>query len=120
MKAKLKLKAWARWCASGKPLSFSLYGDSVFERSLTPRHHDNSATDVPLWRDAETDWLHTLDGRLHGALSAQERRVLLAAVAPLGRVAGEEERAAAAGVSPAELNRVKREALHLAESIEAD
>jgi hypothetical protein len=118
--ARHKLKTWAKWCASGKPLTFSLYGDSVFERAMTPRHHDNSASDVPLWREAGSDWLHTLDGRLHGALSTQERRVLLAAVAPLGRVAGEDERAAAAGVSPAELHRVKREALHLAESVEAD
>lgn len=120
MNARHKLKTWAKWCASGKPLTFSLYGDSVFERAMTPRHHDNSASDVPLWREAGSDWLHTLDGRLHGALSTQERRVLLAAVAPLGRVAGEDERAAAAGVSPAELHRVKREALHLAESVEAD
>jgi hypothetical protein len=39
---------------------------------MTPRHHDNSASDVPLWREADSDWLHTLDGRLSSVASSVE------------------------------------------------
>ncbi len=117
---RLTLATWARWTAAGKPLHFSPFGDSVAGReAFIPRDRRRYRTDAALWQDGELDidegvgWLMRIDSRLHGALSAPERRVLLAACAPLGRPLPAAERAQAAGVDVDELHRVRRAAMAL-------
>lgn len=107
--ALLWLRRWALWVSEGKPIDFSLLGDSVIGKRVA---HERLATrgHRTLWREGPRDFVVTLDNRLQGALSAHERRVLLAACVPLGRTATAAERAAAAGVSRATLLEVLREA----------
>ncbi len=112
--ARVTLQSWAKWVAAGRPLNFSPYGDSIAGKEIfQPRHKRTYQTDSPLWEETNNDWLHELDGRLAGALTAAERRVLLAAVVPLGRVCPATERAAAVGVSVDQLRGVRRRALAL-------
>lgn len=110
---RLTLQTWAAWVADGRPLLFSLYGDSTAARVYQARHKRTYLSDSPLWREGPTDALHKLDGRLHGALSASERRILLAACVPLGRPCPASERASAAGVSVDQLRATRRKAMAL-------
>jgi len=112
--ARVTLQSWAKWVAAGRPLNFSPYGDSLAGREVfIPRHRRTYQTDSPLWEETANDWLHELDSTLHGALSESERRVLLAAMVPLGRVCPAAERAAAAGVSVDQMRAVRRKAMAL-------
>jgi len=112
--ARVTLQSWAKWVANGRPLNFSPYGDSLAGREVfIPRHRRTYQDSTELWEESENDWLHELDSRLHGALTASERRVLLAAVVPLGRRADAAERAAAAGCSVDVLRGVRRKAMRL-------
>lgn len=111
---RLTLATWARWTAAGKPLHFSVLGDSLAGREVfIPKHRKNFRTDTALWEETDNDWLHELDARLHGALSQRERVVLLAACVPLGRPCPASERAQAAGVSVDQLRGVRRRAMAL-------
>lgn len=111
---KLTLATWAKWTADNRPVHFSLHGDSVAAKEIfQPKHKHEYRTDSPLWQDGGTDWLTHLDGRLHGALTAAERRVLFAACIPSGRPCPASERAAAAGVSVDMLRGVRRRAMAL-------
>jgi len=113
---RLTLSAWAKWTAAGKPLNFSLFGDSVGgKEAFQPRHKKTYRTSTPLWRegDEQLNELMRIDSRLHGALTAPERRILLAAVVPLGRVCPASERASAAGVDVETLRMVRRKAMAL-------
>ncbi len=111
---RLTLATWAKWVAEGRPLAFSVYGDSVHAQEMfRGRHRRTYRDDSPLWEETSNDWLHALDGRLHGALSERERLILLAAVVPLGRPCPAAERAQAAGVTVDELHRVRGAALAL-------
>jgi len=116
---RLTLSTWARWTVAGKPLHFSPLGDSLAGREVfIPRDRRRYRTDAVLWQDEaevgeDVSELMRVDSRLHGALSASERRVLLAAVVPLGRPCPAAERAAAAGCSVDELRRVRRAAMAL-------
>ena len=94
--ARLSLVSWAKWQAAGKPLHFSPYGESIGARDVfIPKNRRRFRTDEPLWQESEEPGeidaavaeLMKIDSRLHGALSDHERRVLLAAVVPLGRPA---------------------------------
>ena len=110
MKPDAIFSTWAAWCIDGRPLSFSVLRDSIIAQAFQPHHKKTYRSDRPLWRETGTDWLHELDGRLSGTLSAPERRTLVAAYAPLGRRATLQERAALAGESERELRRVKQRA----------
>lgn len=113
---RLTLSAWAKWTAAGKPLSFSIFGDSIAGKEVfRPRHRNTYRTSTPLWRevDGHIDELMRIDSRLHGALSERERHILLAAVVPLGRVCPASERASAAGVDVETLRMVRRKAMAL-------
>lgn len=108
------LRTWAKWVSKGRPLTFSVLGDSVAARQVfLPSHRKTYRSDTALWDESEHDWLHELDSRLHGALSERERVVLLAAMVPLGRVCPATERAAAAGVSVDQMRSVRRRAMAL-------
>ena len=112
--ARVTLQSWAKWVAAGRPLAFSVYGDSIHGREVVlPRHRKSYRSDTALWEETSNDWLHELDSTLHGALSESERRVLLAAMVPLGRPCPAAERAAAAGCSVDELRAVRRKAMAL-------
>ena len=117
---RLTLATWARWTAAGKPLHFSVLGDSAGFKPFEAPHRKTYRTDSPLWLEnpeAEIDErigeLMRIDSRLHGALTAAERRVLLAAVVPLGRPCPASERAAAAGVSVDTMRGIRRRAMAL-------
>ena len=117
---RLTLATWARWTAAGKPLHFSVLGDSLAGREVfIPKHRKDYRTDSALWRDdpeevsESVSELMRVDSKLHGALTAAERRVLLAAMVPLGRPCPAAERAAAAGCSVDELRAVRRRAMAL-------
>ena len=116
---RLTLATWARWTAAGKPLHFSPYGDSIAGKEVfQPKHRRNYRDDVVLWQEAgdkdeHVSELMRIDSRLHGALTAAERRVLLAAVVPLGRPCPASERAAAAGVSVDTMRGIRRRAMAL-------
>jgi len=116
---RLTLATWARWTVAGKPLHFSPYGDSISGQDVfQPRDRRRYRTDSPLWHeeadiDEHVSELMRIDSRLHGALTAAERRVLLAAMLPLGRVCPAAERAAAAGCSVDTMRDVRRKALAL-------
>jgi hypothetical protein len=115
------LCAWARWIAAGRPLHFSLLGDSTTGKPFQPHHKRTYQTDSPLWHEHEheidehVDRLMRIDSRLHGALSQSERRLLLAATAPSGTGSPMplSERARLVGVSPDVLRGVRRRALQL-------
>ncbi|MBK6278754.1 MAG: hypothetical protein IPF57_11765 [Gammaproteobacteria bacterium] len=120
--ARLSLVSWAKWQAAGKPLHFSPYGESIGARDVfIPKNRRRFRTDEPLWQESEEPGeidaavaeLMKIDSRLHGALSDHERRVLLAAVVPLGRPAPAAERAVAAGVDVDTLRAIRRRALAL-------
>lgn len=114
----LDLRAWARWVAEGRPLHFSLFGNSVAGReAFMPRHKRHHGGSV-LWRDTggeRTAYLMQIDTRIHGGLSEPEQRLLLACVvpSPTGQPLPLVERAAAVGVSPDALRLVRRRALEL-------
>lgn len=116
---RLTLARWAKWTAAGKPLHFSLLGDSVAGKEVfIPRHRRTHQAGTELWQevgdlDGHVNELVRIDSRLHGALSPQERRVLLAACVPLGRTCPASERAEAAGVSVDQLSAVRRRAMAL-------
>ena len=115
---RLTLATWARWTVAGKPLHFSLYGNSTVGDVFVPQAKRRYRTDSPLWQEADevgegVSELMRVDSRLHGALTAAERRVLLAACVPLGRTCPATERAAAAGVSVDMLRGVRRRAMQL-------
>ena len=111
---RVTLQSWAKWVAAGRPLAFSPYGDSIHGREIfQPRHRRTYRTDSALWEETGNDWLHELDSHLHGALTAAERRVLLAACVPLGRPCPASERAQAAGVTVDQLRAVRRRAMAL-------
>lgn len=114
-RAHLALSAWAAWAVDGRPLAFNAYPESLCGREFEAHHRRTFRDDVPLWRDDDADWLFGLDGRLRGALTAAERRVLLAACAPLGRACPAPERAAAAGCDVETLRAIRRRALALVE-----
>lgn len=115
------LCAWARWIAAGRPLHFSLLGDSTTGKAFQPHHKKTFRDDSPLWHEHEheidehVDRLMRIDSRLHGALSASERRLLLAATAPsgTGHPLPLVERAKLAGASPDQLRAIRRRALAL-------
>lgn len=115
------LCSWARWVACDRPIHFSALGDSLTGKPFMPHHRKTFRDDSPLWQehDAEIDVhvarLMRIDSTLHGALSAAERRLLLAATAPSGTGAPMplSERARLVGVSPDVLRGVRRRALQL-------
>jgi hypothetical protein len=116
------LCAWARWIAAGRPIHFSLLGDSICGQPFMPHHRKTFRDDSPLWHDAEADVdehvarLMKIDTAVHGALTAAEWRLLLAATAaPSGKGAPMplSERARLAGVSPDALRGIRRRALAL-------
>lgn len=111
---RLTLQTWARWVAAGRPLAFSVYGDSIAAREIfQPKHRKTYRDDVVLWDEGEQDWLHELDGRITGALGERGRLLLLAAVVPLGRPCPASERAEAAGCTVDDLRAVRRKAMAL-------
>ena len=117
---RLTLATWARWTVAGKPLHFSTYGDSIAGKEVfQPKHRKTYRTDTALWRDdpeeisESVSELMRVDSRLHGALTAAERRVLVAACVPLGRTCPAAERAAAAGCSVDTMRAVRRKAMAL-------
>ena len=107
------LARWAEWVAAGKPVHFSLYGDSTAGKPYEARHKRTYQDDKPLWREGGADRLVEIDNRLHGALRASERRILLAACVPMGRICPATERAAAAGVDVETLRAIRRRAMQL-------
>ena len=117
----LDLRAWSRWCAQGKPVGFSLYGDSTAGRAYEARHRRTFIDDKPLWRESESqasehiNRMVRIDAKLHGGLTPAERHLLLVAVAPSpDRVPKSlESRAELAGVSPDALRAIRRKALRL-------
>ena len=112
--ARVTLQSWAKWVAAGRPLAFSVYGDSIAGKEVfQPRHRRTYQTDTALWEETNNDWLHELDARLHGSLSERERYILLAAVVPLGRPCPASERAAAAECSVDQMRAVRRKAMTL-------
>ncbi len=117
----LDLRAWSRWCAQGKPVPFSLYGDSTTGKAFQPHHKRSYQTDSPLWRESESrasehiDRMVRIDARLNGGLAPGELGLLLAAEAPSpDRVPMSlESRAEMAGVSTDTLRAIRRKALRL-------
>lgn len=113
------LSSWARWTADGKPIPFSILGDSPSSRPFEPRHRRTYVTDSALWADPVNDYeehvadLIAIDKALYGALSERERRILFAGVVPLGRACPAAERAAAAGVDVDTLRAIQRRAVQL-------
>lgn len=115
------LSAWARWVANGRPIHFSLLGNSLCGQPFMPQHKKTYRTDSALWQehDAEIDEhvarLMKIDSKIHGALTPSERRLLLAAVAPsgTGHPMPLVERARLAGASPDELRAIRRRAMAL-------
>ncbi|HQY71630.1 MAG TPA: hypothetical protein PLW13_14440 [Pseudomonadales bacterium] len=115
------LSAWARWVASGRPVHFSMLGNSLCGQPFMPQHKRTYRDDSPLWQehDGEIDEhvarLMRIDSVVHGALSVSERRLLLAAVAPsgTGHPLPLVERARLAGASPEALRAIRRKAMAL-------
>lgn len=117
----LDLRAWSRWCAQGKPVGFSLYGDSTAGKAYEARHRRTYVDDKPLWRESESqasehiNRMVRIDSKLHGGLTPAERRLLMVAVAPSpDRVPMSlEARAEMAGVAPDTLRVIRRRAMAL-------
>jgi len=110
----LTLRTWGAWVAAGRPIEFSIYGDSIHARgAFVSRHRREYRGDVPLWQESGNDWLHRLDSRIHGALGERGRLILLAAMVPMGRVCPASERAAAACCTVEQMRAVRRRAMAL-------
>jgi len=112
---------WARWIAHGRPLHFSALGDSTAGKPFMPQHKRTYRDDSPLWIELEGEIdehvgrLMKIDTRVHGAMTPEERRLLLAATAPSGTgyPLPLAERARLVGVSPDTLRAIRQKALRL-------